>query len=173
MSEQTIGKLNLELLLKKLRLWTEFQKIQPQDYIEPRKPQNPKFEEEVGEMNDEQKKLFTLIDRKQITIEKIICDIDKSALNDADFHAQVEGNPILQRLITIIDLLIPALMTLIFNANPAIDREEKIALRQDFKITKMKRETRALLQTQNIVIFTLPLINGNGVAKIPYLMSYN
>ena len=173
MSEQTSGKLNLELLLKKLRLWTEFQKIQPRDYIEPRNPQNPKFEEEVGEMNNEQRKLFTLIDRKQITIEKIICDIDKSALNDADFQLKAKGNSTLQKLIKIVDLLIPALITLIFNANPAIDREEKIALRQGFKIVKMRHEARMLFQTQKMVIFTLPLLDGSEVARIPYIISYN
>lgn len=173
MSEQTSGKLNLELLLKELRLWTEFQKIQPQDYIEPRPSKNSKFEEEVGEMNDEQKKLFTLIERMETIIEEILTNINKSALNDADFYLKVEGNSGLQRLTKTVDLLIPALITLILNANPTIDRKEKIALRQGFKIIKMKREARAFFQTQNIVIFTLPLIDGSGVARIPYLMSYN
>ncbi|MFA4880802.1 MAG: hypothetical protein WC650_04245 [Candidatus Doudnabacteria bacterium] len=173
MSEQTSGKLNLELLLKELRLWNEFQKIQPQDYIEPRYPRNPKLEGEIGEMNDEQRKLFTLIDRKQTIIEKIITNIDESALSDADFYLQVEKNPKLQNLIKTVDLLIPALTTLIFNANPTIDRKEKVALRQGFKIVKMKREVRALLQTQNIVTLILPLTNGSGVAEIFYSMSYN
>ncbi|MDD5626897.1 MAG: hypothetical protein PHW01_02750 [Patescibacteria group bacterium] len=173
MSEQTNGELNLELLFKKLRLWTKFQKIEPQDYIEPRYPQNPKLEEEVGEMNDEQKKLFTLIDRKQTIIEEILTNIDKSALSDADFQFKVEKNSKLQRLAKTVNLLLPTLITLIFDANPKIDRKEKIALRQGFKITKLKRETRTLFQAQNLVTIILPLTDGSGVTEIPYLMSYN